>query len=280
MSYSPLDDSTPYSSINTGGGPTILAVWCLVLASKNQDGVTALNPSAVYGLWLGSQEPKTLEDIQKAWDYLTSPDKKSKNQEHEGRRIIPTEDGRWFVVSHYKYRQMYKTEQRRRQWSASQQKIRDAKKHNMGEGQQECLQDDLEKAAEELPAVIPPLSFDPKQAVAVPAKLRGNPLVSLACDVWNTYYGAGSADGGRIAAAVSPLSKHHSTEVILAALKRYLEESTFISKSPQDFKSHFADWLPTGKGAAKTGVARAVVRDVTQENLDSLARIKAKRGEE
>lgn len=102
--YAPLDEGLPTSTVSIHGGPLVVAVWTCLMASKDQDGITRLTPDAIEALWSKSQEPRPLEHIKAAWDYLCSPDAKSANRDFEGRRLIPTGDGRWRLVSHEKYR--------------------------------------------------------------------------------------------------------------------------------------------------------------------------------
>lgn len=100
----------------------VFAVWCAILASKDQDGVTALNPESLALLMSkpGNGHHADVGAIQSAWDVLSAPDPGSRNKEHEGRRIIPVGDGRWLVVSHEKYRQKHQKLRRQEQ-------LRDAK---------------------------------------------------------------------------------------------------------------------------------------------------------
>ncbi len=125
MAYNPLDDGLPYSTVNRQGGPTVLAVWSLILStSANREGITKLTPAAIETLWQGSREPVSVEQIQGAWDFLAAPDPESANREEDGRRIVPTGDGRWRVVSHERYRERYAEERRRAQWRGAQQRRR------------------------------------------------------------------------------------------------------------------------------------------------------------
>jgi hypothetical protein len=114
VSYAPLDADVLYST-TIKEGPVVFAVWCAILASKDQDGISALNPETAAVLMSNPLEGKLadFEAIKAAWDVLASPDPKSKNKAHEGRRIIPTGDGRWFVVSHEKYRTKHRKYERK-----------------------------------------------------------------------------------------------------------------------------------------------------------------------
>lgn len=121
MSYAPLDSDVLFST-TIKEGPVVFAVWCAILASKDQDGVTALNPESLALLMSKPGEGRvvSVETIAEAWNVLAAPDPRSRNPEHEGRRIIPTEDGRWLVVSHERYRLKHQKLRRQEQ-------LRDAK---------------------------------------------------------------------------------------------------------------------------------------------------------
>lgn len=109
MSFAILDGKALTSSI-TDQGLIAWAVWTAILADKDQDGITTLNPRYLVKVFCC---PELLPLVEDAWKALTEPDPHSKNAEHEGRRLIPVDDGRWLVVSHEKYKQIYRKEVRR-----------------------------------------------------------------------------------------------------------------------------------------------------------------------
>ena len=130
MSFTLLDAGSVYSTVFRQG-PMVWAVWCAILAQKDADGVTPMTPEFLAAQW-------RMDDggsIQKAWDVLAAPDPSSKNKEHEGRRIIPTPDGRWFVVSHEKYRQIHREAYRREQNAEAKRRQREREK---GGARAEC----------------------------------------------------------------------------------------------------------------------------------------------
>jgi len=100
MPWTPLDDGMLTSTV-LQKGPTVVAVWTLILASCDRYGVSKLQPSAVAGLMRISDDEAEL-----AFEILASPDAKSRNRSEEGRRIVKTEEGYWRVVSHSKYRRL------------------------------------------------------------------------------------------------------------------------------------------------------------------------------
>jgi len=57
-----------------------------------------------------------IEEIKAAIEFLSSPDPESQNKEHDGRRLIPIEEGRswgWRIVSYAHYRNLRSEEERR-----------------------------------------------------------------------------------------------------------------------------------------------------------------------
>jgi hypothetical protein len=102
MPYAILDSSILQSTI-LKNGPVVLAVWTLVLASKDKFNETRITPSAIAGLLRIDDE-----DVEKAWNILISPDPQSRHKEFEGRRIVPAEgkDGAWFVVTGDHYQEL------------------------------------------------------------------------------------------------------------------------------------------------------------------------------
>jgi hypothetical protein len=110
MSFAILDSGALNSSI-TDQGLIVWAVFMAILADKDKDGITTLSPKAIAKNFCH----ENVEEIETAWNILAAPDPASKNKEQGGRRIIPTGDGRWLVVSHEKYRSIHKQAVRREQ---------------------------------------------------------------------------------------------------------------------------------------------------------------------
>ena len=109
MGFTALDSESVQSSVFREG-PLVWAVWCAILAAKDQDGVTSINPH-----FLAHQWSVEVGVVQEAWDVLTKPDPTSKNKEYEGRRIVPSEvaPGNWYVTSHDVYRDKWRKERRK-----------------------------------------------------------------------------------------------------------------------------------------------------------------------
>jgi hypothetical protein len=100
MPWTPLDDGLLTSTL-LKEGPTVVAIWALLLSMTDRYGVSKLQPSAAASLLRISDL-----DAEAAFKTLSSPDPGSRNKAEEGRRIKRTEDGYWEVVSYHKYQQM------------------------------------------------------------------------------------------------------------------------------------------------------------------------------
>lgn len=98
MGWNPLDESLLSSSI-LAEGPDVVATWALLIASADRYGESRLTIPFVASVLRISDER-----VEKAFEILKAPDKRSRNKEHDGRRIIASEDG-WLLVSHAKYRE-------------------------------------------------------------------------------------------------------------------------------------------------------------------------------
>lgn len=123
MPYTPLDSSALYSTAFRTG-PLPWAVWTAILAAMDSDGVVSINPSFLAAQWPGVSRA----EIEEAWSVHTKPDPDSKNEEFEGRRLIPYEGGRWLVVSHQEYRNKYSKAIRAEQLRAAKQRQRQREK--------------------------------------------------------------------------------------------------------------------------------------------------------
>jgi hypothetical protein len=123
MGFTPLDSNALFSTaFRTGALPW--AVWTAILAATDADGFVAINPA-----FLAAQWRMPVEEVQEAWDVHTKPDPDSHNKDCDGARIIPTEDGRWLVVSHIGYRKRYAKEIRLKQKADAQRRYRERKQN-------------------------------------------------------------------------------------------------------------------------------------------------------
>lgn len=71
-----------------------------------------------------------LDMVRESIESLSSPDPSSQNREHEGRRLVPIEDGRdwgWRIVSYQHYRKI-RDEEQRRQYHRDYYAVKKAKK--------------------------------------------------------------------------------------------------------------------------------------------------------
>ena len=82
-------------------------VWITLLAMVDKNGIVE---ASVPGL--ADLARVSIEDCEKAIDNLQKPDKYSRSQEHDGRRIVKI-DGGWVVLNHAKYRAKMSEDDRR-----------------------------------------------------------------------------------------------------------------------------------------------------------------------
>jgi hypothetical protein len=100
LSYTPLHSDFLTSTL-LREGPDAVAVFMLVLASADKLGESSIQPSVAASLLRIKDER-----AEAAFAVLSAPDPKSRNKECEGRRIVPRDDGRWFIVSHQRYQHL------------------------------------------------------------------------------------------------------------------------------------------------------------------------------
>lgn len=122
MSFGTVDKSLLASSL-LDHGPGPVAVMFLIVSEKDKYGITTLNPRTVAKLLRIS-----LEEAQKAWDVLTSPDPDSSNPQYEGRRLIPHGEGKWLVVSHEKFAREHSLAMKRERDAEAQRRKREREK--------------------------------------------------------------------------------------------------------------------------------------------------------
>lgn len=97
IGYTKLFGSIVTSSIWTEDDKT-LRVWIAMLAMADAQGVVE---GSIPGF--ASLARVTIEEMERAVGILSSPDKHSRSQEHEGRRIEPFPGG-WKALNHAAYR--------------------------------------------------------------------------------------------------------------------------------------------------------------------------------
>lgn len=82
-----------------GAGADVFAVWGYVISHVRTDSLVELNPEIIAFL-IGM----TKERLDKAMEFLESPDPISRNQEYEGRRLVKRGQFEYFVPSAAYYR--------------------------------------------------------------------------------------------------------------------------------------------------------------------------------
>jgi len=88
-----------YQGSMRGAGADVFAVWGYVISHVKGDSLVELNPEIIAFL-IGMPEDRVRASI----EWLTSPDAKSRNKEHEGRRLVRRGEFEYFVPSAAYYR--------------------------------------------------------------------------------------------------------------------------------------------------------------------------------
>jgi hypothetical protein len=118
-----------YTGSLAGSGAVVFAVMGYVIANARPDkvvgGQVELNP-LILGTMLG--EPQ--ERIEKAIEFLCSPDPKSRTKKLDGRRLVKLSEFDYQVVNFDKYRKIKDEETRREQNRQAQAKFRQV--HGVG----------------------------------------------------------------------------------------------------------------------------------------------------
>ena len=99
--------SSTFTGSMFGAGADVFAVWGYIIANTVESTVE-LNPQMLAAV-LGS----TPERVEMAIDFLCAPDPRSRNAEHEGRRLMKDGPFHYFVVSHQHYKAIRNEEERR-----------------------------------------------------------------------------------------------------------------------------------------------------------------------
>jgi len=90
-----------------GSGSTVFAVWGFAI-SKAIDSRVELNVRR-----LADTLGDSVENIEKALEFLTAPDPKSRCKEHEGRRLVKEGEYQYFMPSWESYRAIRNEDERR-----------------------------------------------------------------------------------------------------------------------------------------------------------------------
>jgi len=110
------------STVWMGQPPHVKLAWITILAKADSTGrVTTPVPS------LAALAGITLQEFEYALEVFLAPDRYSRSQEYEGRRLLRLEDEEFsgfFVINYGKYRSERATEERRDQWRRAQAKRR------------------------------------------------------------------------------------------------------------------------------------------------------------
>lgn len=105
-------------------------LWVVLLSQSDSNGIVEGTAGSIQ-----RSANLTPEQTEQAMKILTSPDPSSTSPAEEGRRIIPVDGNRWFIVNHEQYRDAARYEKRKEQNRIAAQTLRDKKKQETEDGQ-------------------------------------------------------------------------------------------------------------------------------------------------
>lgn len=100
-------------------------VWITLLALAGKDGIAE---GSIPGL--ADMARVSIEDCERALNYLMSPDQYSRTKDHEGRRISEI-DGGWLILNHKKFRSKMSVDEKREYDRVKQAEHRERKSNNV-----------------------------------------------------------------------------------------------------------------------------------------------------
>lgn len=118
-----------YQGSMRGAGSDVFAVWGYVISHVKGDSLVEVNPEIVAFL-IGMGQ----ERVEAAMAFLTAPDTKSRNKEHEGRRLVKRGEFEYYVPSAAYYRGVKSPEDLREYNRMKQRECRERKDSPNGNG--------------------------------------------------------------------------------------------------------------------------------------------------
>ena len=118
--YTKIFGSILDSTVWVGTTKEVKLLWVTMLMKKDADQVVRASLAG-----LAKAAEITIEEAERAMEFLMSPEEQSTTKAEGGRRVIKREDG-WLVVNGAKYRDMLSEEERReynRKWMAEKRAI-------------------------------------------------------------------------------------------------------------------------------------------------------------
>jgi hypothetical protein len=146
-----------YEGSMYGAGLGVFAVWGYVI-SHSRKGRVELNPVKLADTLGG-----TVEEIEKAIKVLRSPDPRSRNKLHEGKRLVKEGEYQYFIPSWETYHEMKNADDRREYNRIKQREYRERKRHTPLAGETSTV-----KAAED--GHLDPKTFEPKPLTERPTE--------------------------------------------------------------------------------------------------------------
>jgi hypothetical protein len=236
---------------------TTVRVWVAMLAMADHDGLVE---GTIPGF--ASLARVTRKEMEEAVKRLSAPDKDSRTDTENGRRIEPIEGG-WRIINYSIYRE--RPQEKEGSKAPAMRRYRARKRVTEGNGlppvvtrsaprvtrepEARSKKRDNRERTTDLRTAAPPADK--------PAAER--PWNDVACEAVTARY-KGTAPGGRITKALRPLVKQHGEAVVLDAWNRYLAETEAEYMSPERFATTFSHYRAQGHALPEVPVVAEVPR--------------------
>ena len=106
MGFTKLDSGIIDSSI-WDEPSDVMKVFVAFWTKSDPEGIVNATFNAMYraaNLCDLNKNPLPVHDFETALNVLLQPDKSSRSKDHDGRRIVRTEESKWLIVNYKKYR--------------------------------------------------------------------------------------------------------------------------------------------------------------------------------
>lgn len=246
MAFTKLDEGIVLSTI-WREPDHVLRVWITMLARKNRHGEVEASIPGLAGLAL-----VTVEQCEDALARFKAPDKYSRTQTYDGRRIedIP---GGWYVLNHEKYKPKDGLSERKAQDAERQRRHRERVKadlepqlgdlepeprHVMSRDKRSGSRDRHKKGSDV--GVKMGDGGGTTKTTTVRVANANAPFVTA----WSEKHGEGTGTdiAPRIGSALKRLRKRHDDAKILDQWLKYLKQTEVDYTSPQTFVNKFGSW--------------------------------------
>lgn len=218
--------ASTFTGSMVGAGCHVFAVWGFVIANTRPDGHVELNPPVIAAS-IGCK----VDEVEKAIEYLMSPDPKSRSKKREGRRLVQVSSFLYLVPTYTEYRSIRNDDDRKQYMRQYMREYRELQNVNSSVNTRKppLAHAEAEEDAEAL-----------RVSSAKPASKTT--WLSPFDDVWHQRFG-GHLSFGRAAAALKPVCDEHGMEKAVAGFQKYCDGNEARYAKVEDFASKAGAWI-------------------------------------